>query len=172
MAPPEKPVSWTAPAATTTPSEPTLPEKTSQPMPDHFTKVGTTDLPGAASFSRLGEKKKKPKAAPVQEPESQSVLPPPSELPALGGLPSIGGGRRAFGGLGGVGNRYGGFDVDPAALKRANADLAKLNKIHEPDFGDEEEKKEEPDNRSMMQVMQDKARAAEEKNAALRAAQP
>jgi acyl-CoA reductase-like NAD-dependent aldehyde dehydrogenase len=86
----------------------------------------------------------------------------------LGGGP---GGRRPFGGLGGVGNRAGAFDLDPEALKRANAELAKLNKIGEPDF--EEEKKEEaPDNRSMMQVMQDKRRATEAANAAALANQP
>ena len=55
--------------------------------------------------------KKKPKPAPVEE-GAGSALPPPSELPALGGLPSIGGGRRPFGGLGGVGSRAGAFDVD------------------------------------------------------------
>ena len=138
-------------------------------MPDHFTKVATQDLPGAASFTRLGEKKKAKQEAKV-EPVDNSVLPPPSELPAIGGFPAIGG--RRPGGLGGIGSRYGAFDVDQNALKRVNADLAKLNKIHEPDFGDEEEKKEEPDNRSMLQVMQDKRKAAEQANAALKAAQP
>ena len=99
---------------------------------------------------------------------AKEPLPPAatSELPSLGGsslggLPSLGSGppgRRPFGGLGGVGNRAGAFDLDPEALKRANAELAKLNQIGEPEF--EEEKKEEaPDNRSMMQVMQDKRKA-------------
>ena len=99
---------------------------------------------------------------------SKEPLPPAatSELPSLGGGASLGGlpslgagpGRRPFGGLGGVGSRAGAFDLDPEALKRANAELAKLNKIGEPDF--EEEKKEEaPDGRTMLQVMQDKRKA-------------
>ena len=50
--------------------------------------------------------------------------------------------------------------------------LKNLNKIEEPDFGqnDEEEKKE--DNRTMLQVMQDKQTAQEAALAAQRANQP
>lgn len=48
--------------------------------------------------------------------------------------------------------RQGGFDVDQAALARANADLAKLNKISDYSHLAEEEKKEE-DGRTMLQVM-------------------
>jgi hypothetical protein len=75
-------------------------------------------------------------------------------LPSIGGggLPSIGGGRAGFTGLGGVFGRQGGFDVDPAALAKANAELAKLNKINDYSHLAEEEKKEE-DGRSMLQVM-------------------
>ena len=52
------------------------------------------EMPGVASFSTVNDKK----PAKVEK----SVLPPPSDLPAVGGdLPSIGG-NRAFGGLGGV----------------------------------------------------------------------
>lgn len=111
---------------------------------------------------------------------SKDPLPPAatSELPSLGGgaslsgLPSLGSGmgRKPFG-LGGVGSRAGAFDLDPEALKRANAELAKLNKIGDYDF--EEEKKEEaPDGRSMMQVMQDKRKATEAANAAAMASKP
>ena len=70
-----------------------------------------------------------------------SAIPPPtsgSDLPEiggpLGGLPSLGGGRKPFGGLGGVAGRAGAFEYDQAALKRANAELAKLNQIGDPDF--------------------------------------
>lgn len=75
--------------------------------------------------------------------------------PSVGGggteaLPSIGGGRRPFG-LGGVSNRTGMFDFDDQYLKNAQADLRKLNAINEPGIaGDEEEKKEEHDGRSML----------------------
>ena len=50
--------------------------------------------------------------------------------------------------------------------------MKNLNKIEEPDFGqnDEEEKKE--DNRSMIQVMQDKQKAQEAALAAQKANQP
>ena len=106
--------------------------------------------------------------AQTEQVASKDPLPPAatSELPSLsgsslGGLPSLGGGapgRRPFGGLGGVGSRAGAFDLDPEALKRANAELAKLNQIGEPEF-EEEKKDEAPDNRSMMQVMQDKRKA-------------
>ena len=104
---------------------------------------------------------------------AKDPLPPAatSELPSLGGpsslggLPSLGGGARKPFGLGGVGSRGGAFDLDPEALKRANAELAKLNRIGEPDF--EEEKKEEvADDRTMLQVMQDKRKAQEAANAA------
>ena len=86
-------------------------------------------------------------------------------MSSLGGMPSLGGGRR-FGGLGGVQGRAGGFDVDEAALKRANAELAKLNKI--TDISDdllgneqEEEKKLVSAGRSMMQIMDDKRKRSE-----------
>ena len=75
-----------------------------------------------------------------------------SSLPSIGGtseLPSIGGGRQGwFSGLGGVGNRAGRFDYDEAYLKKAQAELAKLNAINEPGIGGEEEKKE--DTRTML----------------------
>lgn len=87
----------------------------------------------------------------------------------MGGLPSIGGGRKPFGGLGGVGNRAGMFDYDETYLRNAQKDLAKLNAINEPNIGGEEEKKEE-DTRSMLQVMQDKRKAQEAANAAALAA--
>jgi len=65
----------------------------------------------------------------------KSNLPPPSDLPEIGSsLPEIGGGKK-FGGLGGVYGRAGAFDVDENSLKRAKNDLAKLNRIEEPDFG-------------------------------------
>jgi len=76
-----------------------------------------------------------------------------NSLPSLGGtsgLPSIGGGRRPFGGLGGVGNRAGMFDYDESYLKNAQADLAKLNAISEPGIGGDEEEKKEEDSRSML----------------------
>ena len=80
----------------------------------------------------------------------KSTLPPPSDLPDIGSsLPGIGGGRK-FGGLGGVYGRAGAFDVDENSLKRAKQDLAKLNKIEEPDFGQFEEEKKEEDGRSML----------------------
>lgn len=75
-----------------------------------------------------------------------------SSLPSLGGtsgLPSIGAGRRPFGGLGGIGNRGGMFDYDETYLKNAQAELAKLNAISEPGIGGEEEEKKE-DTRSML----------------------
>ena len=77
----------------------------------------------------------------------------------MGGLPSLGG-KRAFGGLGGVHGRAGAFDMDESYLRRAQAELAKLNAINEPNIGGEEEKKEE-DTRTMLQVMQDKRKATE-----------
>ena len=61
-----------------------------------------------------------------------SSLPSIGAGAGLGGLPSIGApgaGRPGFTGLGGVYGRHGGFDVDQEALARANAELAKLNKI-------------------------------------------
>lgn len=65
----------------------------------------------------------------------KSTLPPPSDLPEIGSsLPEIGGGKK-FGGLGGVYGRAGAFDVDENSLKRAKNDLAKLNRIEEPEFG-------------------------------------
>ena len=82
------------------------------------------------------------------------------------GVPHAGPG--AAGGLGGVHGRAGAFDVDPAALERANAALARLNKGPNYDHLIEEEKKEE-DGRTMLQVMQDKRRAAEESVAAAKA---
>jgi hypothetical protein len=102
-----------------------------------------------------------------------------SGLPTLGGLPSLGGGlgggRRPFGGLGGVHGRAGGFDVDMGMKAQADRDLAKLRGL-DGGFGDiniEEEKKEEPaDSRTMLQVMQDKRKAAEASNAAAKASQP
>ena len=74
--------------------------------------------------------------------DSSSAIPPPttsSDLPdiggPLGGLPSLGGGgRKPFGGLGGVAGRAGAFEYDQAALARANAELSKLNRIGDPDF--------------------------------------
>ena len=94
-------------------------------------------------------------------------------LPAIGGgLPSIGGaGRPGFTGLGGVYGRAGAFDVDQKALAQANAELAKLNKIADYSHLAEEEKKEE-DGRSMLQVMQDKRKAAEADIAAKQASMP
>ena len=74
--------------------------------------------------------------------------------------------------MGGVHGRAGGFDVDQNLMRQVTADLRKLD----GGFGDiniEEEKKEEaPDNRSMMQVMQDKRKAAEAEVAAAKANQP
>ena len=82
------------------------------------------------------------------------------------GLPSIGGGRKPFGGLGGVYGRAGAFDIDPQALERANAELNKLNKIADyENLNNEEEKKE--DGRTMLQVMMDKRKKAEAENAKL-----
>ena len=82
--------------------------------------------------------------SPFGDSSGASAIPPPtmgSDLPdiggggPLGGLPSLGGGgRKPFGGLGGVGGRAGAFEYDQAALKRANAELAKLNRIGDPDF--------------------------------------
>ena len=105
--------------------------------------------------------------------------PTDSSLPSIGGgagggeLPSIGGaGRPGFAGLGGVYGRQGGFDVDREALARANAELAKLNKIADYSHlaNQEEEKKE--DGRSMLEVMQEKRRAAEADIAAKQANMP
>ena len=53
-------------------------------------------------------------------------------------------------------------------MRKAQAELAKLNAIAEPGIGGEEEKKE--DTRSMLQVMQDKRKAAEAANAKAAAA--
>lgn len=39
--------------------------------------------------------------------------------------------------------------------------MANLNRIEEPDFGQHEEEKKEEDNRTMLQVMQDKQKAQE-----------
>lgn len=50
-------------------------------------------------------------------------------LPSIGALGAPGAGRPGFTGLGGVFGRQGGFDVDQEALARANAELAKLDKI-------------------------------------------
>lgn len=47
----------------------------------------------------------------------------------MGALPSLGGGRQIGGGLGGIHNRAGAFDLDQDALKRANADLDKLAEL-------------------------------------------
>lgn len=101
-------------------------------------------------------------------------LPPVGGLPSIGGggLPSIGGGKRMFGGLGGVHGRAGAFDIDETYLKRAQDELKKLNAINEPDIGGLEEEKKEEDTRSMMQVMQDKRKAAEAALAAAQANQP
>lgn len=63
---------------------------------------------------------------------------------------------RSFGGLGGVHGRAGAFDYDEKFLMKAKRDLANLNKIEEPDFGQNEEEEKKEDTRSMMQVMQDK----------------
>ena len=76
-------------------------------------------------------------------------------------LPSIGGGRRMFGGLGGVGGRAGMFDYDETYLRNAKAELAKLNAINEPGIGGDEEEKKEEDGRSMLEVMQEKRKATE-----------
>ena len=85
----------------------------------------------------------------------------PGALPALGGLPSIGGGRSKFGGLGGVHGRAGAFDIDEKYLKQAQAELAKMNRINDPNIGDEEEEKKEEDTRTFAQVMADKRKATE-----------
>lgn len=80
-------------------------------------------------------------------------IPPIGGLPSLGGggLPSIGGGAgRMYSGLGGVHGRAGAFDLDETYLKRAQAELKKLNAINEPDIGGVEEEKKEEDSRSMM----------------------
>ena len=69
----------------------------------------------------------------------------------LGDLPSIGGGKPRFTGLGGVGNRAGAFDFDSRYLENAQKELNKLNKI--ADYDNLEEEKKEEDNRSMLQVM-------------------
>lgn len=63
------------------------------------------------------------------------------------------------------------FEVDPAALERANAALARLNKGPNYDHLIEEEKKEE-DGRSMLEVMREKREAAEAALAAQKANQP
>lgn len=57
------------------------------------------------------------KAAPPKEELPSLGKPSGGELPSLGGLPSIGGGRKPFGGLGGIHNRLGAFDVDEAQLR-------------------------------------------------------
>ena len=75
-------------------------------MPDHFAAPSRANLPGAATFE-MPSNKPKPKAE--------------SSLPSIGGgggggllgdLPSIGGTRQGFTGLGGIGNRAGAFDFD------------------------------------------------------------
>jgi len=67
-----------------------------------------------------------------------NTVPIPADLPPIGELPGIGGGRKAFGGLGGVHGRAGAFDLDETYLKRAQAELRKLNAIGEPGFEEEE----------------------------------
>jgi len=60
----------------------------------------------------------------VQEEENVPVAEP---------LPSIGGPKSGLPSLGGVGMRKGAFDLDPEYLKRAQADLDRLNpKQEEP----------------------------------------
>ena len=73
--------------------------------------------------------------------------------------------------MGGVHGRAGGFDVDQNMKRQVEADLRRLNGGFE-EINIEEEKKEEPDNRTMMQVMQDKRKAAEAEVAAAKANQP
>jgi hypothetical protein len=60
--------------------------------------------------------------------------------------------------LGGVGMRKGAFDLDPEYLKRAQADLDRLNPK-------QEEPKKEADGRSMLEVMREKREKAERENA-------
>lgn len=99
-----------------------------------------------------------------------------SDLPAIGGagsgLPSIGGGKPGFTGLGGIYGRKGGFDVDPEALARVNADLNRLNKINDYSHLANEEEKKEEDGRSMLEVMKQKRMAAEAEIAAKQANMP
>jgi len=81
--------------------------------------------------------------------EKKPAAPEKSSLPPPSDLPSIGGGPRQFGGLGGVYGRQGTFDYDEKFLKNAKKDLANLNRIEEPDFGQQEEEKKEEDTRTM-----------------------
>lgn len=57
--------------------------------------------------------------------------------------------------------RAGAFDFDQKLMQNARRDMANLNRIEEPDFGQHEEEKKEEDNRTMLQVMQDKQKAQE-----------
>ena len=79
------------------------------------------------------------------------------KLPPAEPLPSIGGPKSGLPSLGGVGMRKGAFDLDPEYLKRAQADLDRLNPKQE------ETKKE--DGRSMLEVMREKREKAERDNA-------
>ena len=95
--------------------------------------------------AREAEKNKKK----VQEEEKVPVAEP---------LPSIGGPKSGLPSLGGVGMRKGAFDLDPEYLKRAQADLDRLNPK-------QEEPKKESDGRSMLEVMREKREKAERENA-------
>ena len=95
--------------------------------------------------AREAEKNKKK----VQEEENVPVAEP---------LPSIGGPKSGLPSLGGVGMRKGAFDLDPEYLKRAQADLDRLNPK-------QEEPKKESDGRSMLEVMREKREKAERENA-------
>lgn len=87
--------------------------------------------------------------------KQKSKIPPPDDFPPVGGNNRMGG----FPSLGGVGQRQGGFDFDPEYLKRAQADLDRLN------FDDNVGRNNEPeDKRSMLEIMREKRAKAEAEN--------
>ena len=131
--------------------------ETSKPEPQKTEPKELIDMTGPNQPSETDLLVQKIKAAREAEKNKKKVQ-EEEKVPVAEPLPSIGGPKSGLPSLGGVGMRKGAFDLDPEYLKRAQADLDRLNPK-------QEEPKKESDGRSMLEVMREKREKAERENA-------